>query len=542
MREFFFLPNEADGNFSLKCNQAANRDPMHLVNALGIPHPQNINLAGLFGKDLEKIQALILNTSLIQSQESTPDMVIGEIQESYEGDGEQRIRIEKIPTKFTKGLEDIIAFNVNSGVLWPGSVVQGKSILTGVLEPVILPRTPGTLTLHDLTFGGSDEKKFSVTISNPSDATVQDAIQQLLLQKLTSGQPARMTFSLQQVFTLEQAMLKIGASTSWLPGRIKRNFELLSRNNKSQFIVRFVQSYYSVSFSPPASPVAFFTKKATYNNAVINIKSSNGEPNPPAYISEITYGRELWLLIESNEEPEAIDKTLNAAFNTELNGKNLNLAATHVKVIQESTIKVLVLCEGVPVTELITGDKVQELKKYLLKGANYSHSSPSVPISYKLSYLKDNSKVKISFTSEFTAVRRTSAPINLVMTHGFFRFYTQDDDKDEDETVGIAFILDDGEVLHANSNIPPSGTWPDWSLNPSDDYFFIPFHKPIKINDLVRHVTVRITKSKYAGWQFSYEFRGAYSDGREMLIGYSGKITLGDGNPNFSEIKFTLPR
>ena len=73
--------------------------------------------------------------------------------------------LTKVPEKF-------VALNPNADVLWPGSLVQGKSMAGGILDPIPVKRAPGTITLTLASGGGGP---FFKKIDEPSLSSATQA-------------------------------------------------------------------------------------------------------------------------------------------------------------------------------------------------------------------------------------------------------------------------------------------------------------------------------------------------------------------------------
>ena len=58
--------------------------------------------------------------------------------------------ITRTPFYTTLTVEELAGFNPNVGVIWPGALIQGNSIKTGVLAGIGAKRTPITLVMNTL--------------------------------------------------------------------------------------------------------------------------------------------------------------------------------------------------------------------------------------------------------------------------------------------------------------------------------------------------------------------------------------------------------
>jgi hypothetical protein len=228
---------------------------------------------------------------------------------------------------------------------------------------------------------------------------------------------------------VEEGFLKLGASFRWATGNVSGSFQTSSSTYKTSFMVRFVQSYYTVSCEAPSDPASFISKRTSF----ASFSNYSGVGNPATYVSSVTYGRELWMLIESNRTSNEVKATLNAAFSAGFTSGNADLSAEQKKILNESSIQVLILGGGgKPAIEVVAGDHVTKLKEYLLAGANYSKTSPGVIISYTVRYLKDNDVARVSSSTDYTIKTSQAAPEAIRLTSIKVTWRTTGDNKDWD--------------------------------------------------------------------------------------------------------------
>jgi hypothetical protein len=384
----------------------------------------------LVGCDIEKIGELINTTPKlnVSNESANPDgdVITPNHSVGFSGSGSGRKELFEENRKLTKTLEKYVAFDPNADTLFPGSLVQGKSLPDGVLSPIVTERTPLTITVTDLV-SSDPNASYSKRVANPSLATITDAKQQILNQQLATNQPAKITYSETTMSSLEEGFLKLGASYRWLTGNVSGSFQLNTSNYSTSLMIRFVQSYYTVSAEPPSSPTSYISNKASFDS----FQSYTGPGNPPTYVSSVTYGRELWMLIESNHEASEVKAALDAAFSAAASGGSINLSAGQKKVFDESSIQILILGgAGRPAVQVVVGDHVSALKDFLLAGASYSKSSPGVIISYVVRYLKDNDVARVSSATDYTIKTSAANPEAVGLRNMRVTWTTTGDDKD----------------------------------------------------------------------------------------------------------------
>src|SRR6201999_426721 len=78
-----------------------------------------------------------------------------------------------------------------------------------------------------------------------------------------------------------------------------------------------------------------------------------------------------------------------------------NVSVSYKDIISNSKITAFIL-GGDAGTAAQAIDSYDSLIAFIKAGGNYSRQSPGAPIAYKLSYLKDNSPARMSFTTDYT--------------------------------------------------------------------------------------------------------------------------------------------
>lgn len=355
----------------------------------------------------------------------------------FDGSYETRKEIFEEKRRITRTLEKIIAFNPNTDVLFPGSLIQGNSLTDGVLTPLVSPRKSQICTVSDLA-GANGNSKFSKSVI-PTLASTTQAVNEILTQQLAQEQPARMTYSESTFSAVNQGFLQLGAAYSWIGGSINGSFSQNNADTRTQMMVRFVQSYYTVSCAMPNNPdpLAIFPKNTNFRTLLGSISDGN----PPAYVSSVTYGRELWMLIESNRSESEVKAMLDVAISLGISSGKVDFSDEQKSVIADSNIQVLAIGGGgKPAVSVITGDPSQ-LQNYLNSGANFSATAPGSPISYTVRYLKNNKVARVSSTQDYVVRTTVNSPIPAPLQAVTATWRTGSDGKDWD-TAPVVDIYD----------------------------------------------------------------------------------------------------
>jgi hypothetical protein len=102
---------------------------------------------------------------------------------------------------------------------------------------------------------------------------------------------------------------------------------------------------------------------------------------------------------ESQYSAEEMSAALDFAYSGGIDVKG-DVSVTYKDIISQSKITAFIL-GGDAGTAAQTIDSYDALISFIKTGGNYSRQSPGAPIAYKLSYLKDSSPARMSFTTDY---------------------------------------------------------------------------------------------------------------------------------------------
>ncbi len=292
----------------------------------------------------------------------------------------------------TRQYDKLVALSANSESLWPGAIVAGDSVYTGLFTQLVLDRAPLAVSVSLENLAGGK----STIMQRPSLSDFREAIGHILQANVTGATPANIYSEIEEVHSEQQLTLALGASVSYVGVKVNADFNWNQRDVMSRYVVKYTQAYYTVDVDQPAEASAFFTPAVT----VDHVRAKMGPGNPPVYVSSITYGRMLVFTFESRYSSEELGAALDFAYKggVEVTG---NTSVKYRDVISSSKITAYVLGgSGGVAAESI--DSYDALMNFIKTGGNYSRESPGAPIAYKLAYLKDNSPARLSFTTDYS--------------------------------------------------------------------------------------------------------------------------------------------
>ena len=298
--------------------------------------------------------------------------------------------LTKVPEKF-------VALNPNADVLWPGSLVQGKSMAGGILDPIPVKRAPGTITLTLASGGGGP---FFKKMEEPSLSAAMQA-QNEILASYTGATPAKFSYSFQSIYSSEQLAVAVDANVKGTNWSASAALSVDKSDEKSRFLIQFSQEYFTMAFDPPQGAAGVFAPDVTSKD----LEPYAAAGNPPVYVSGVSYGRIFYILFESSASQLSLEAAVKGSYSGPSVSADAAASASWKKLINESTVKAYGLGGNaeMAIGAVTGGSQFEKIATFLTSGANFSTQNPGVPISYTIRHLTDASQVRLALTTEYTA-------------------------------------------------------------------------------------------------------------------------------------------
>lgn len=341
----------------------------------------DINDCDAFNENIDHLTYFQSSTS-----ESLPEKV-GE--EEVEIDTESNLRCKMQKMKYAPTYNELYLLDPRIGVFYPGSMIAGNSINNGAFTPLVFDRKPAILTISIPKLTGVSA---SVIVENPSLATVTDGINQLLADAIDSpSTPAKVNFDIEEIHSASQLTTSLQAKVEGWGGKIKGAYDFNNTKVQSRFLLKFHQVYYDISMGAVESPCDFFEGFPPL---------SKFEGQLPVYVSNVSYGRMVYFMIESEESATNVKKALEASFSKWKVDVEASISKEEEDVFKKSSTKGLIIGgDGDGAVGAING--IEGVKNFIRTGGNFSATSLGLPLSYTMRFL-DNSTANVTLNSEYT--------------------------------------------------------------------------------------------------------------------------------------------
>ena len=421
------------------------------------------------------------------------------------------------------GFPDLAAFDFNYQSLYPGAIVQGKAqyMAAGQLTPN--PATPsgGTLTLNGAHFQNANAKT-SMHVSSATNAGVTAALQTLTNQHFSADQGGMGGCTMKQVYSSSQASFGVNASAGYMGmASMSNTFKSADDNHSNHLLVYCQQQYFTISYMPdPTSNAlgneAFFSSNMTPDL----VQPYMGSGNPPLFVQSVTYGSELYLLLDSTYSAQDMQDAFSASVNVVFAKGSVSITDHQKNVLDSTTIHTLEIGGRASAQEAVNAGALDganvhtQLAAYIKASGDFSPSGGQaqevgLPISYKLAYL-DFTPVEEVATIFGTPHQVSPASLSKAMVW----FHQNGDGKNDDDEVDIR-LLDSGSKEAAHLHIGKNSPFAD---NSDTKLFVLTLDTPHTMKELMEHGTfvLHTAPSGNDTWHFDAHITLEFSDGSKL--------------------------
>ncbi len=296
--------------------------------------------------------------------------------------------------RVTDGNSNFPLFNTNADVIYPGNLLQGKTLTDATPAPIVVKRAGGTIS-YDLNNGNLSS---SFTVDEVKKSTIQDAMN-TIIDGSNDVVPANFTLEIEQVQSQEQLALEVGVKFDTWTASGAANMQFSSDKQYNRFLVKLNQSYYTMSFDLPTSLDELFHESVTPQQ----LSQFAGTDNPPTFISSVTYGRIFYMLIESTSSAQEMNSKLNLSYSAFKNSVEGEVEVETFKSLKNLRIKVIAYGGDSKGSISMAGETtVEDIVNRLEESTNIQAGSP---ISYVVrSVERPDQIVRTKLSTEYDVV------------------------------------------------------------------------------------------------------------------------------------------
>ena len=295
-----------------------------------------------------------------------------------------------------QGLQEFPLFNPNSSVIYPGNMLQGASLLNATPDVIVVDRAGGTFSI-DILSGGSN---ISETVTEVKKSEVVQALNNIIINA-PSDIPANISFFMEEVHSERELALKIGIDYTQAFFAIQSELGFSSSYEYNRVFVKLTQAYFTMSYDLPTNLSELFAPTVT----PADLDPYVGPGNPAAYISDVTYGRVFYLLIESTSSATEITASLNTSFTSVQGTADAGIDGSALSTLDNLNIKLFALGGDAQTTINTIGNaNINQLVSTL---SNAGDITTGVPLSYVCRAVHDNQIVSVNLATQYDVTNCT---------------------------------------------------------------------------------------------------------------------------------------
>jgi hypothetical protein len=301
-----------------------------------------------------------------------------------------------------EGAEDFPLFNPNAAILWPGNLLQGKTLQMATPEDINLPRAGGTISI-DINDGNENA---SFTVDQVSRSSIAQAMNNIISSS-TGLVPANFVLEVEQVHSQEHLAFAMDLNFTTQYASLGAQMSFREDQEYNRFLVKLNQSFYTMIFDAPTSADGFFAPEVTAGDLAAYISADN----PATYISSVTYGRVYYMLIESSSSETEINAAINLSFQTTSVGGSLDASTDYLKSLQEMQIKMIALGGESKSTFLTFG--ITDLGRLAELFGESTDIRTGVPVSYTVNTVSTGERVAVKLATQYDVKNCEPLPVEL---------------------------------------------------------------------------------------------------------------------------------
>jgi hypothetical protein len=286
-----------------------------------------------------------------------------------------------------KALADVAVLG-DTDQIYPGALLQGNHFDGGSFVPITIPRSGGTLTMSGL-FGNAAQ--FSRTVANISNSTVSDTIISILSNNQIQGTAANASFRVDTAYSSKAWAFKLDTDVKFASADISAAVDTGNSKETNTVIMKFTQVFYTVSYQDPRLRTDVFADGIFFDDPENQI----GTGNPPLYVSNVKYGRQVFFVASSSLGSNYVTAALKGAYNGAAS-VSVESGMSYKDIMKNTSVSYIVRGGDAglalaPLKNASPDEMYDKIKDVLATrdAATWSAQNPGIPVAYTLRYLDD---------------------------------------------------------------------------------------------------------------------------------------------------------
>jgi uncharacterized protein (TIGR02145 family) len=306
----------------------------------------------------------------------------------------------------TEGNERQPLFNADASVIYPGSLLQGKSLNQSTPDVIAVDRAGGTIS-----FNLNNGDTTIVTVDEVTKSSISKAMG-TIISNSNNIVPANFVFSYSEVQSEEELAIKLGIDVNTTFVDVKADMALDFSKTCNRILVKLSQQYYTMSFDLPTSYDKLFASTVTATDLAKYV----GAGNPATYISDVTYGRIFYMLFESTSSAKEMKTAISGSFSGISSEVSYTGDVSSIKKLSDLSVKVIAFGGDAKGTMNMMGET--DISTIAERMASSTDIKTGLPLSYVVRNVYDNQIVKVKLTSQYDVTNCVQQGIYMVDNDG----------------------------------------------------------------------------------------------------------------------------
>lgn len=341
--------------------------------------------------------------------------------------------------RMSQSFDETLIKDPSADILYPGAVLRGNTIADATYGFFNACNTGVSTYSINATLKRGDG---SLLLGRANNIRMSDYRAQFNNWKQLdfSDDAVKTSCSLYHINSKEDAKFHAGASVKHAIADVVANLDFKFSSKKNHFLIKFIQQKFNVVLDQPRERATIFT----------SIQPQLMENVQPVYVSNINYGRILFMAVSTDES----ETTVNAAIEfmlKKIKGVDVSgqLETSYNKVQSSSNIDLTAVGGSQEQQNLLLSHDLEGAMKYMMSKVSINEVSP---ISFQLRYASTGQIARIVsqteyevpnniFVPDFDQVQITIKPVAIRATGGY---------QGENDIFGDAFLESKTEDSNKN--------------------------------------------------------------------------------------------
>lgn len=296
----------------------------------------------------------------------------------------------------SQAFDETILLDPTTDIIYPGCALKGNSIGDGTYAAI------SDCELGDVTFSinlspenPADAPKTKRTFANIRKSDYQDVLNEWANIQFKEGAETSVQ-SVEKITNNTELVVKLGAAVKSSIVDVSSSFGFNFNKKKNHILAKVIQKVFSVSTDFPRTTPTIFKK----------VDKTYFENFQPVYVSNINYGRILYLCIDTDESEKDVQAALDFAIkkikNTDFTVEG-NLENKYKNILSKSDMHITILGGGSTLQREVTSANLDAVQRFLNQHVPINQLKP---ISFSLRFALDNSQARVLTSNVYTITQK----------------------------------------------------------------------------------------------------------------------------------------